>query len=247
MSQPPITNPEVVRYSDRPELWDSLEHLSSEVWPEYNLHGDVLNRYWDQLYTAFPEWQFVLFDTAAGQVLAEGHAIPVDWDGTDPGLGPGIDASLAAGFALQAAGGTPSAVCALAAEIPPRHQGRGLSPVMLRAMAGLAADAGLAHLIALVRPNLKERYPTIAIGRYAAWTREDGTPFDPTKPLQMQTRKNAGGDWQRSSPRSGTLWATPESPGRQGSARRVERNEPLPSGGVGSRTLPARPRRWPPF
>jgi hypothetical protein len=46
-------------------------------------------------------------------------------------------------------------------------------------MAGLAAGAGLAHLIAPVRPNLKERYPTIAIGRYPGWTREDGTPFDP--------------------------------------------------------------------
>jgi GNAT superfamily N-acetyltransferase len=189
MSQPPITQPEVLRYSDRPELWDSLEHLSSEVWPEYNLHGDVLNQYWDQLYTTFPEWQFVLVDAAAGQVLAEGHTIPVAWDGTDTGLGPGIDASIAAGFALRAAGGTPSAVCALAAEIPPRHQGRGLSPVMLRAMAGLATDAGLAHLIAPVRPNLKERYPTIAIGRYAAWTREDGTPFDPW--IRVHTRLGA--------------------------------------------------------
>jgi hypothetical protein len=75
-------------------------------------------------------------------------------------------------------------VCALAAEIPPRHQGRGLSPVMLQAMAGLATGAGMAHLIAPVRPNLKERYPTIAIERYAAWTREDGTPFDPAKVLQ---------------------------------------------------------------
>jgi hypothetical protein len=187
-----VTEPEVVRYSDRPELWDSLGDLSSEVWPEYNLHGDVLNHYWNQLYTTFPGWQFVLFDTAAGQVLAEGHTIPVAWDGTDAGLGPGIDASLAAGFALRAAGGIPSAVCALAAGIPPRHQGRGLSPIMLRAMAGLAADAGLAHLIAPVRPNLKERYPTIAIGRYAAWTRADGTPFDPAKAVQIpetQTRR----------------------------------------------------------
>ena len=106
MSQPPITQPaatqpEVVRYSDRPELWESLGDLSPEVWPEYNLHGDVLNQYWDRLYTTFPEWQFVLFDAAAGQVLAEGHTIPVAWDGTDAGLGPGIDASLAAGFALR--------------------------------------------------------------------------------------------------------------------------------------------------
>lgn len=85
ITQPPTTQPEVVRYSDRPELWESLGELSSDVWPEYNLHGDVLNQYWNQLYTTFPEWQFVLFDTAAGQVLAEGHTIPVAWDGTDAG------------------------------------------------------------------------------------------------------------------------------------------------------------------
>jgi hypothetical protein len=60
---------------------------------------------------------------------------------------------------------------------------------MLRAMAGLAAGAGLAHLIAPVRPNLKERYPTIPIGRYASWTREDGTPFDPW--IRVHTRLGA--------------------------------------------------------
>jgi GNAT superfamily N-acetyltransferase len=171
--------PHVVRYREQPELWEGLGGLSAEVWPEYNLHGDVLNQYWDQLYEIFPEWQFVLFDADAGQVLAEGHTIPVAWDGTDAGLGPGIDASLEAGFRLRAAGGTPSALCALAAEILPRHQGHGLAPAMLRAMAGLAAEAGLAHLIAPVRPTLKERYPTIPIERYARWAREDGTPFDP--------------------------------------------------------------------
>jgi hypothetical protein len=177
-------SPQVIRYSERPELWDAIAGLSSEVWPEYNRHGDVLGQYWDQLYETFPGWQFVLYDPAEGQVLAEGHTIPVAWDGTDAGLGPGIDASLAAGFALRASGGTPSALCALAAEILPRHQDRGLSAAVLRAMAGRASGAGLAHLIAPVRPTLKVRYPTIPIERYARWTREDGTPFDPAKALQ---------------------------------------------------------------
>ena len=77
--------PEVVRYSERPELWDSIAGLSSEVWPEYNRHGDVLGQYWDQLHETFPEWQFVLVAPGAGEVLAEGHTIPVAWDGTDPG------------------------------------------------------------------------------------------------------------------------------------------------------------------
>lgn len=119
--------PQMIRYSDRPELWDSIGGLSSEVWPEYNRHGDVLNQYWDRLYETFPEWQFVLYDAGPGQVLAEGHTIPVAWDGTDAALGPGIDASIQAGFALRAAGRTPTALCALAAEILPRHQGRGLA------------------------------------------------------------------------------------------------------------------------
>jgi hypothetical protein len=181
--------PLIVRYSERPELWESVDEWAGEVWPEYNTHGEFLNHYWGQLYDVFPEWQFVLYDPADEIVLAEGHTVPVAWDGTDSGLGPGIDATLAAAFELQAAGGTPTAVSALAAEIPPRYQGRRLSPVMLTAMSGLARDARLSHLIAPVRPSRKDRYPTIPIERYARWTRPDGTPFDPW--VRVHTRLGA--------------------------------------------------------
>lgn len=169
----------VVRYSEQPVLWDRIDDLSSQVWPEYNLHGDVLNPYWGRLYDERADFQFVLLDDDEQVPLAEGHTIPVSWDGTDAGLGPGIDAAIAGGFKLLEAGGTPTALCALAAEIPPENRRRGLSEVLLRAMAELAADAGLAYLIAPVRPNLKERYPTIPIERYVRWMRADGTPFDP--------------------------------------------------------------------
>jgi hypothetical protein len=30
----------IVRYSEQPALWDSLDDLESRVRPEYNLHGD---------------------------------------------------------------------------------------------------------------------------------------------------------------------------------------------------------------
>jgi hypothetical protein len=172
-------DPQIVRYSERPELWDSTDDLFADVWPEYNQHGQTLNHYWGQLYDVFPQWQFFLCDPGSGEVLAEGHTIPVAWDGSDAGLGPGIDAAIAAGFQLQAASGHPTCVCALAAEIPARHRGRHLSGVLLRAMSGLAREAGLNHLIAPVRPSLKDRYPTIPIERYAHWTRPDGSPFDP--------------------------------------------------------------------
>jgi len=47
--------------SDRPDLWE--RGIPSEsVWPEYNLHGDVLNRWWAHLDVDLPEFQFVLYD-----------------------------------------------------------------------------------------------------------------------------------------------------------------------------------------
>jgi hypothetical protein len=99
--------PQVVRYSERPELRKAIEDLSDEVWPEYNQHGKTLNHYWGQLYDTFPEWQFVLYDPDEKLVLAEGHTIPLAWDGTDDGLGPGIDVTIAGAFALREAGGSP--------------------------------------------------------------------------------------------------------------------------------------------
>ncbi|HET7015847.1 MAG TPA: hypothetical protein VFI65_18140 [Streptosporangiaceae bacterium] len=169
----------VVRYSEQPELWDSIEDLSSQVWPEYNMHGDVVNPHWGRLYDDLAQWQFVLFDSDEKLVLGEGNTIPVSWDGTDAGLGPGIDAAITGGFEALDAGAAPTALCALSAKIPPELRRRGLSEQILRAMAGLAREAGLANLIAPIRPNLKDRYPTIPIDRYARWTRDDGTPFDP--------------------------------------------------------------------
>ena len=182
----------MVRYSEQPGLWESINDLSREVWPEYNRHGQTMNQYWNQLYDVFPEWQFVLYDSQDEVVLAEANTVPVGWDGTDAGLGPGIDATLAAAFDLHAAGGQPTAACALAAQIPPRNQGKRLSGVLLQAMSGLARDAGLNRLIAPVRPSHKVRYPTIPIDRYARWTRPDGTTFDPWMRVHTQLGARIG-------------------------------------------------------
>jgi hypothetical protein len=196
---------QVVRHSERPELWERLGGLSAEVWPEYNRHGSVLNRFWDRLYDVFPQWQFVLFDGDADEVLAEGHTIPVAWDGTDPGLGPGIDAAITGGFALHSAGGRPAALCALAAEIPPKHRRRGLAVPILRAMTGLAGDVGLRSLIAPVRPSLKERYPITPMERYVRWTRADGSAFDPWVRVHTRLGARVGPVIPRSMQISGTV------------------------------------------
>lgn len=178
----------VLRYSERPELWEDTEAVSQAVWPEYNHHGEVLNRYWGRLFSEFPEFQFVLYDDEEG-VLAEGHTVPCAWDGTTEGLGEGIDAMIAGAFEARAAGHRPTALGVLAAEIKPEFQGRRLADSVLDGMADLARHAGLTHLIAPVRPSLKDRYPIIPIERYVYWTRENGEPFDPW--IRVHIRRGA--------------------------------------------------------
>lgn len=188
----------VIRYTERPELWENTDAISEEVWPEYNLNGEVLGRYWERLFEEFPGYQFALYDMQAQEVIAEGHTAPCDWDGTSEGLGDGIDATIVAAFAARADGRAPTALCALAAEIRPRFQGGGLADRMLEVMSDIGRDAGLAHLIAPVRPSRKDRYPITPIEDYVAWTREDGAPFDPW--IRVHVRR--GGTIDKPIPRS---------------------------------------------
>ncbi|MGH2789172.1 MAG: hypothetical protein ACRDJV_14915 [Actinomycetota bacterium] len=168
-----------VTYSADSGLRDGNDGVFEGVWPEYNVHGDVMNEYWDSLYDEFPDYQFVLYDDESGEVVAEGHSIPCRWDGSAGGLPGGIDGLVVEGFEMKRGGGRADTLSALAVEIPPRHQARQLSTTMLEAMRDLAAQHGLTKLIAPVRPSWKDRYPLTPIDRYVQWTRDDGLPFDP--------------------------------------------------------------------
>jgi GNAT superfamily N-acetyltransferase len=185
-------------WSERPDLADRAEALEAEVWPEYNLHGDVMAAHWGRLGEAFSDFQFVVVDEAADEVVAEGHSIPCAWDGTIEGLPAGIDAAIAEGVGSSVTGEAPTALCALAIEIHPSRQGAGLSSRMVQAMAALGAAHSLGHLIAPVRPSFKERYPITPIERYARWRREDGLPLDPW----MRVHARLGGEVLRPEPRS---------------------------------------------
>jgi GNAT superfamily N-acetyltransferase len=188
----------VIRYSERPELWDETEALSRAVWPEHNFHGPVLGSYWNRLFDDWPAYQLALLDDDAGGVVAEGHTLPCPWDGSPEGLGEGIDAMTVAAFEAAASGREPTALCAMAAEVNPRFQGSGLADRVLEAMSQVAREAGLGWLIAPVRPSFKDRYPITPIERYVAWTRADGEPFDPW--IRIHTRR--GGRIVKPIPRS---------------------------------------------
>jgi hypothetical protein len=194
-----------VTCAERPDLWAHAEEEITDVWPEYNVHGDVLNEYWGRLEEEFADFQFVLQDDDADVVLAQGHSIPCAWDGTVAGLPAGIDGLVEDAFRLRAAGGTPTTLSALAIEIPPAHQRRRLSEPMLGAMREIAARHGLTDLIAPLRPTWKERYPLTEIERYAAWTREDRLPFDPWIRLHVRLGGELLGPEARSLRITGTV------------------------------------------
>ena len=179
--------------AERPDLWDR-GLASADVWPEYNLHGDVLNQWWQYLDEELADFQFVLYDEPNDEVVAEGHTGPLWWDGADGTLPDGIDTAIEQIFARTRAQEPVNTLCALAAESPRGGRARGLAEQILRAMRAIAERNGLTHLVAPVRPSWKERYPLTPIERYVSWRRPDGQLLDP---------------WMRVHERLGARVATP--------------------------------------
>jgi hypothetical protein len=179
-------------WEERPDLAERGPD-SADVWPEYNLHGDAFDDWWEPLLDA-AQFQFALYDEETDTVLAEGHTGPLAWNGDDASLPDGIDAALEQAVTARRDKRPVDTLCAFAAEVAPAARERGLAADLLRGMSALAARHRLKRLIAPVRPSWKERYPLAPIERYVAWRREDGQLLDP---------------WMRLHERLGARVATP--------------------------------------
>jgi len=182
-----------VTVAERPDLAEPAWELTRDVFPEYNNHGDVLNRYWGRLTEELPEFQFHLIGDDE-EILARARCLPVHWDGTVEDLPAGIDGAIARGFDEGGA----NVLCALVIQVPQVLQGHGLSSRALTAMVELARAHGLGSLIAPVRPTWKERYPLVPIERYSSWRRADGLLFDPW----LRVHERLGADILKAEPRS---------------------------------------------
>jgi hypothetical protein len=193
----------VYTFAQRPDLAERGVP-SADVWPEYNLHGDVLSPYWRPLLDELPQFQLLMYDDESDTVLGELHTGPLSWDGEDAHLSGGIDAAVRGVVDGDRAGRPVDTLCALAAEISPAAQGRGLAEPAVRAMAGLAATHGLRHLLAPVRPSWKERYPLTPIEEYVGWRRPDGCLLDPW----LRVHERLGGRIATPLPRSMLITGT---------------------------------------
>jgi GNAT superfamily N-acetyltransferase len=179
---------------DRPDLWDRAKSLS-EVWPEYNNHGNHTGQYFGSLVPRYAHLQVVVYEPGTDQVVARGRSIPFCWDGTLDDLPQGIDA---VGLRALEDDRAPTALSALAAEVAEDARGQGVSRFVIEAMASVAETNGLGCLVAPVRPSWKDRYPLIPIDRYASWQRQDGMPFDPW----MRVHARLGASILRPEPKS---------------------------------------------
>ena len=59
--------------AERPDIDRRASALTESEFPEYNRHCDVMGRYWSGLWDVFSDFQFVLYDEEADEVLGEGH------------------------------------------------------------------------------------------------------------------------------------------------------------------------------
>jgi GNAT superfamily N-acetyltransferase len=222
----PVNEYHVVTAAQRPDLVDAMRDLGASPWPEFLGHDEVVNELWNRIYDLFPEYQFALADRDRGDLIAIANGIPIPWDGDPSTLPPGgIDAVLEKGLATLDAAATPTTVSALMIVVEADHLGRGLSRACIEVMRGIAADHGLPHLVAPVRPTEKHRHPLIPMERYAGWRRADGSLFDPW----LRTHERVGGFGAGVAPSSMTV---------RGTVAEWEAWTGLPMPGTGSYVVP---------
>ena len=196
--------PTVVTARERPDLAARADDETASTHEEWQIHGDVSNRYWGSLYDLYPEFQLVLYEEAADLVLGEGNTIPCYWEGTVEGLPAGIDEVIANGFPHEGSRLEGDTLSALNIRIVPGHEGKGHSRLLLQAMRELAGARGFLNVIAPVLPNWKHRFPLIPIREYAYWKRDDGLPFDPW----IRVHRRLGADLLAVAPRSRVVSGT---------------------------------------
>ncbi|WP_188456458.1 GNAT family N-acetyltransferase [Virgibacillus oceani] len=168
----------VVTLKERPDLENELNNLHSIGWVTYMREDPIAEKYWNQLFTRFPEFQYLILNEK-NQPMACGNAISFDWNGNEDSLPTGWDGVFEKGILDYENNVQPNSLSALAIVIHPEFRGKGLSKLMVREMKGLAIKNNLQKMVAPVRPSLKSKYPLIPIQEYVSWKREDGTPFDP--------------------------------------------------------------------
>jgi hypothetical protein len=192
----------IVSFAERPDLDPQIRAHSGGDFEPFMLEDPVANEHFDTAYAEYPEFQFIVL--RGDELVGLGNSMPLLWDGTDDGLPDGWDDQVLRSVDDLRAGRAPNALGALLIYVPSTERGGGLAGLLLGTFRSAARAAGFRAVIACVRPTEKDRYPLTPIERYAAWTRDDGLPFDAWIRLHVRL----GGRIVRPSPRSMAMRGT---------------------------------------
>jgi len=152
--------------------------ITKDLWPEFMFHDPVSNKYWDQLFKLFPDYQFSL--KSRGEIIGIGQCLPLYWDQPFTALPEaGWEWALQKGIEDKREDITPNTLNGLQIAVNKKHQGKGVSTLVLKEMAAIAQNKGFNNVIIPIRPSLKNLYPLIEIDDYINWQRADGLPYDP--------------------------------------------------------------------
>ena len=168
---------EIISPTTRPDLREEAASAFRERWPEFIFHDPIAPQYMDRVREYFGQYDIWFLD--AGRVAAGGWGVPIAWDGTPDGLPEGYDATLVASVEAREAAHVPNTFSVMGAVVATAYDMQGLSGRVLEALVEHAGAAGLAHVVAPVRPTLKHRYPHVSMTEYSTWTRDHGLSIDP--------------------------------------------------------------------
>jgi GNAT superfamily N-acetyltransferase len=166
--------------ADRPQLIPHINEMP-DTWPEFMRHDPIANALLEHVVPMFPHLCLVATDEQ-GAIVARGLAVAFRlWSPERAGVLPagGWDRVLAWAVGDNTRDQPVDAVSALEIAVDPSMLGRGLSGRMLDALRTATSRAGLAELVAPVRPNAKHQVPRLSMSDYLQRTRLDGLPEDP--------------------------------------------------------------------
>ncbi|MCP4706076.1 MAG: GNAT family N-acetyltransferase [candidate division Zixibacteria bacterium] len=169
---------QIINGKDCKDLAELADGIST--WPTFMKKDPVANRHWAALYNEFAEYQFGMFDSSTGNLMAAANSIPLTYDGKLEDLpDEGWDWALNKSVNDYQTNLRPNIQCAIQIAVSNDFRGLGLSQIMLKAMKNIGRNHGLNGLIAPVRPNLKHKYPLTPMSEYIKWKTDDGKLFDP--------------------------------------------------------------------
>ncbi|WP_201776253.1 GNAT family N-acetyltransferase [Streptacidiphilus melanogenes] len=156
---------EIVTTARRPDLHQQARKALRGGWPTFVLHDPLSNAYRRQVETYFADYDLLLLED--GEVVADGRAVPLSWDGDVATLPDGYDGALVRAVTEHEGSVAPDTLCIMAVTVRPDRTRGGLAGRVIRALRDRAVEAGLHRVIVPVRPTLKASYPLASMADFA--------------------------------------------------------------------------------